>query len=80
MAKVIGFYKRRDLRWVMAKVIEFYKRRDWKPKREWVPAGRQAKVIMFPDMRSEKSALPGWGVCTSGPVSWLMMWTGSIGV
>ena len=31
----------------MAKVIEFYKRVDWKPKREWVPAGQQAKVIMF---------------------------------
>ncbi len=39
----------------MAKVIEFYKRRDSEPKRDWVPAGRQAKVIMFP-AESKKSA------------------------
>ncbi len=43
------------VRWVMAKVIEFYKRRDSEPKREWAPAGRQAKVIMFPT-GSKKSA------------------------
>jgi len=36
------------VRWMMAKVIEFCKRRDSEPKREWVPEGRQAKVIMFP--------------------------------
>ena len=39
----------------MAKVIEFYKRQDWKPKREWVPAGQHAKVIMLPTT-NKKSA------------------------
>jgi hypothetical protein len=40
----------------MAKVIEFYRRRNWKPKRECVPEGQYAKVIIFPDTRSKKSA------------------------
>jgi hypothetical protein len=39
----------------MAKVIEFYRRGDWKPKREWVPEGQNAKVIMFPTT-NKKSA------------------------
>jgi hypothetical protein len=60
----------------MTKVIEFYKRRDWKPKREWVPAGQQAKLIMFPTI-SKKSAME---ILRVGPVSWLMMWPGSFGV
>jgi hypothetical protein len=50
MATVIEFHEA-----VMAKVIKFYKRRDWKPKSEWVHAGQQAKVIMFPTI-SKKSA------------------------
>jgi hypothetical protein len=41
--------------WKFAKVIEFYKLRDWKPKREWVPAGQHAEVIMFPTT-NKKSA------------------------
>jgi hypothetical protein len=41
--------------WKFAKVIEFYKLRDWKPKREWVPAGQHAKVIMFPTTSKESA-------------------------
>jgi hypothetical protein len=39
----------------MAKVIEFFKQRDWKPKCKWVPAGKHAKVLMFPTI-TKKSA------------------------
>jgi hypothetical protein len=44
------------VRWIVAKVIEFYKREDWKRERESIPEGQLAKVIMFPDTRSTKSA------------------------
>jgi hypothetical protein len=47
--------KKSLVRWIVAKVIEFYKREDWKPKRESIPEGQLAKVIMFPNTTIKKS-------------------------
>ena len=40
----------------MAKAIDFYKRKNFYPKRDWVPTGQNATVIILPDTRSKKSA------------------------
>jgi hypothetical protein len=48
--------KKALVRWIVAKVIEFCKREDWKPKRGAIREGQLAKVIMFPDRTTKKSA------------------------
>jgi len=62
---------------VMAKVIEFYKRRDWKPKRELVAAGRQARVIMFPDMEKREICVARVDIQRICPFTWLTICDGS---